>query len=235
MAPDDPADLDCLRRHLAGDREAFGELLARHRGRMWAVALRTTGNAEDAADALQDAALSAFRAAATFRRDAAVGTWLYRITVNACLDRLRRQAARPTVHYPDADSAVWREATADPTDMAEQRELRVVLEQALATLPADQRAAVVLVDVQGLPVQEAAHALGVPTGTVKSRCARGRAKLAEVLREMRNPPPDRDVSVQIGPKAAAVGPARPAPPGAVEFEPNTGSATTPHDKERGAR
>lgn len=199
---DDAADLDCLRRHLAGDREAFGELLARHRGRLWAVALRTTGNPEDAADALQDAALSAFKAAGSFRQDSAVGTWLYRITVNACLDRLRRQAARPTVHYPDADSAVWREATADPVDMAEQRELRLVLEQALARLPVDQRAAVVLVDVQGLPVEEAAAVLGVPGGTVKSRCARGRAKLAQALREVRNPAAASDVSVQIDRPAA---------------------------------
>jgi RNA polymerase sigma-70 factor (ECF subfamily) len=199
---DDAADLDCLRRHLAGDREAFGELLTRHRGRMWAVALRTAGNPEDAADALQDAALSAFKAAGNFRQDSAVGTWLYRITVNACLDRLRRQAARPTVHYPDPDSPVWRQATADPTDMAEQRELRLVLEQALAQLPVDQRAAVVLVDVQGLPVEEAAGVLGVPTGTVKSRCARGRAKLATTLRELRNPGADPDVSVQIDRPAA---------------------------------
>jgi RNA polymerase sigma-70 factor (ECF subfamily) len=199
---DDAADRDCLRRHLAGDREAFGELLARHRGRMWAVALRTAGNPEDAADALQDAALSAFKAAGSFRQDSAVGTWLYRITVNACLDRLRRQAARPTVHYPDPDSAVWRQATADPVDMAEQRELRLVLEQALARLPVDQRAAVVLVDVQGLPVEEAASVLGVPVGTVKSRCARGRGKLAASLRELRNPGADPDVSVQIDRPAA---------------------------------
>lgn len=196
-ARDDAADLDCLRRHQAGDREAFGELLARHRGRMWAVALRTAGNPEDAADALQDAALSAFKAAGSFRQDSAVGTWLYRITVNACLDRLRRAAARPTVHYPEPDSAVWRQATEDPTDMAEQRELRMVLEQALAQLPVEQRAAVVLVDVQGLSVEEAAAALGVPNGTVKSRCARGRAKLAVTLRELRNPGTDPDVSVQI--------------------------------------
>jgi RNA polymerase sigma-70 factor (ECF subfamily) len=194
---DDAADRECLRRHQAGDREAFGELLARHRGRMWAVALRTAGNPEDAADALQDAALSAFKGAGAFRQDSAVGTWLYRITVNACLDRLRRQAARPTVHYPDPDSAVWRQATEDPTDMAEQRELRLVLEQALAQLPTDQRAAVVLVDVQGLPVEEAAAVLRVPSGTVKSRCARGRAKLAAALRDLRNPEGDPDVSVQI--------------------------------------
>jgi RNA polymerase sigma-70 factor (ECF subfamily) len=81
--------------------------------------------------------------------------------------------------------------------MAEQRELRLVLEQALAQLPVDQRAAVVLVDVEGLPVEEAAAVLGVPGGTVKSRCARGRAKLAAALRDLRNPGGDPDVSVQI--------------------------------------
>jgi RNA polymerase sigma-70 factor (ECF subfamily) len=225
MAPDEQGDFDFLRRHLAGDREAFGELLARHRGRMWAVALRTAGNPEDAADALQDAALSAFRAAASFRFDSAVGTWLYRITVNACLDRRRRAAARPTVHYPDPESPVWREATADPTDMAEQRELRLVLEQALAELPVEQRTAVVLVDVQGLAVDEAARVLGVPSGTVKSRCARGRAKLAGMLREAEifqrsgNLSPRRDVSVQIDPKAA----------------PLTELPAAPESKERGAR
>ncbi|MBR7834349.1 RNA polymerase sigma factor SigM [Actinospica durhamensis] len=225
MAPDEQADLDCLRRHLAGDREAFGELLARHRGRMWAVALRTSGNPEDAADALQDAALSAFRAAGNFRRDSSVGTWLYRITVNACLDRRRRAAVRPTVHYPDPESPVWREAVTDPVDMAEQRDLRLVLEQALATLPLEQRAAVVLVDVQGLPVEEAARVLGVPSGTVKSRCARGRAKLAGILRDSGipprrgNPSPDRDVSVQINPRTAAP----------VE------STAAPENRERGAR
>jgi RNA polymerase sigma-70 factor (ECF subfamily) len=213
---DDAADLDCLRRHLAGDREAFGELIARHRGRLWAVALRTTGNPEDAADALQDAALSAFKAAGSFRQDSAVGTWLYRITVNACLDRLRRAAARPTVHYPDPDSAVWSAATADPVDMAEQRELRLLLEQALALLPQEQRAAVVLVDVQGLPVDEAAAVLEVPVGTVKSRCARGRAKLAAALRDVRNPQPPPDVSVQ--PEISA-----------------TSDRTTAPDKKRGAR
>ena len=80
--------------HVAGDPDAFGELFARHRGRLWAVALRTTGNPEDAADALQDAMISAFKRAESFRGDSAVTTWLHRIVVNACLDRLRRAKVR---------------------------------------------------------------------------------------------------------------------------------------------
>jgi RNA polymerase sigma-70 factor (ECF subfamily) len=187
-ASDDAADRALMLRHVDGDPDAFSELFNRHRDRLWAVALRTIGDPEEAADALQDAAVSAFRAAATFRSESAVGTWLYRIVVNACLDRMRRQAARPTVRYPDEQSPSWQRAVRDPSDMAENRELRIVLEDALASLPIDQRAAIVAVDVEGLSVDEAAQALGVAPGTIKSRCARGRAKLAVLLADLRNRP-----------------------------------------------
>jgi RNA polymerase sigma-70 factor, ECF subfamily len=218
-ALDDAADRGLLARHVEGDPEAFSELFNRHRDRLWAVALRTTGDPEDAADALQDAAVSAFRAAAAFRSESAVGTWLYRIVVNACLDRIRRQAARPTVRYPDEQSAAWQRAVRDPADMAENRELRIMLENALASLPLDQRAAVVAVDLEGLSVQEAAEALGVPPGTVKSRCARGRAKLATLLTDLRNHPQSAPVQPQT--------PTRDAP--------GTGVGDSPEPMERGVR
>jgi RNA polymerase sigma-70 factor, ECF subfamily len=192
-AQSDAADRALLARHAAGDRDAFGELFQRHRDRLWSVALRTTGDPEEAADALQDAMVNAFRAADRFRSEAAVGTWLYRIVVNACIDRIRRNTSRPTVQYPHEQSPGWERAVRDPSDMAANRDLRIVLEQALAELPADQRAAVVAVDVGGLPVEEAAAALGVPVGTVKSRCARGRARLAVALAEFRNQSPVRPV------------------------------------------
>ena len=95
------SDVALLEAHLAGDPDAFGELFRRHRDRLWAVALRTTGNPEDAADALQDALISAFRRADSFRGDAAVTTWLHRIVVNACLDRLRRRKVRAADPLPD--------------------------------------------------------------------------------------------------------------------------------------
>lgn len=171
-------DAALLRDHAAGDRAAFGELFRRHRDRLWAVALRTTGDREDAADALQDALLSAYRAADRFRGDAAVTTWLHRIVVNACLDRLRRRQARPTVSLADTEPA-----PAPPPD----RETVLVVRAALTELPVDQRAALVLVELEGYPVAEAAKILGVPVGTVKSRCARGRARLALLLGEPRNP------------------------------------------------
>ncbi len=174
--PDEQDALDraLLEAHVGGDPTAFDTLVRRHRQRLWAVALRTTGHPEDAADAVQDACLSAFRAAATYRGDAKVTTWLHRIVVNACLDRARRQAVRPTVPLPE-------QPPADPRDLLSERETGLDITAALAALPEDQRVAIVLVDLQGLPVDQAAAVLGVPPGTVKSRCFRGRARLAVSL------------------------------------------------------
>ena len=97
----DRSDADLLRLHVDGDPDAFGELFARHRDRLWAVAVRTLRDPEDAADALQDAMISAFRRAGSFRGESAVTTWLHRIVVNACLDRMRRRAARPELAEGD--------------------------------------------------------------------------------------------------------------------------------------
>jgi RNA polymerase sigma-70 factor (ECF subfamily) len=164
-----------IERHCAGDADAFGEIVRRHRDRMWAVALRTLGDPDDAADAVQDACVSAFRAAATFRGDARVTTWLHRIVVNACIDVTRRRQARPTTPLPDDDAA-----PAAPDELTA-RDRATDVARALASLPVEQAAALVLVDSLGYPVEEAARILDAPTGTVKSRCARGRARLAIVL------------------------------------------------------
>lgn len=181
-------DTALLALHRDGDPDAFGVLFTRHRDRLWAVALRTTGHPEDAADALQEALISAYRRAADFRGDAAPTTWLHRIVVNACLDRLRRNKVRAASALPDdleeyaARGAVL--AAADEEDPAEQAlvsERRAWVLAALELIPAEQRAALVLVDMEGYPVEEAARILDCPVGTVKSRCSRGRARLAEVL------------------------------------------------------
>lgn len=192
-------DAELLTAHVAGDPLAFTELVQRHRDRLWAVALRTTGDPEDAADALQDALISAFRRADSFRGESAVTTWLHRIVVNACLDRLRRRQVRLANPLPDDDladsSAAIGAALIDPRDELSQREDRLEIARALATLPDEQREAVLLVDVEGYSVEEAAALLDCPTGTVKSRCSRGRAKLAKQLASLRNP----DVSPPVVP------------------------------------
>jgi len=177
---DDASDRALLAAHVAGDPDAFDELVRRHRSRMWAVALRTLGDPEEAADAVQDACVSAFRAAGSYRGEARVTTWLHRVVVNACLDRARRRAVRPTVPLPD-------QPPADPRDRLAERETGIEVEKGLAALPVEQRIALVLVDLQGLSVAEAAAVLDVPEGTVKSRCSRGRARLAVLLGHLRNP------------------------------------------------
>ncbi|WP_370945835.1 RNA polymerase sigma factor SigM [Amycolatopsis sp. cg5] len=182
-----PTDADLIQAHAAGDPHAFSELVRRHRDRMWAVALRTVRDPEEAADALQDAFISAFRAAGNFRAESQVTTWLHRIVVNACLDRIRRRQARPTVPMPE--SGEFNEPAA-PGDSMSERETKLLIKDALDTLPEDQRAPIVLVDVEGYSVADTAKLLGIAEGTVKSRCARGRAKLAKVLGHLRNPDAD---------------------------------------------
>lgn len=181
-------DQELLRAHVAGDTDAFGVLVARHRDRLWPVALRMMRNPEEAADALQDAYVAAFRRAGSYRGEAQVTTWLHRVVVNACLDRIRRNQVRATDPLPaDPDRAqrLGSVAVADPAELQEQR---TEVSQALALLSPDQRAALVLVDMQGYSVDEAAQILGCAPGTVKSRCARGRARLLPLLAHLRSAP-----------------------------------------------
>jgi RNA polymerase sigma-70 factor (ECF subfamily) len=177
------SDAELLRAHADGDGAAFEQLVRRHRDRMWAVALRTSRDREEAADALQDALISAYRAAGSFRGESAVTTWLHRIVVNACLDRMRRRQSRATVPLPEEGPG----EPAEARDEVAERDTRLVVEDALAQLPVGQRAAIVLVDLEGYSVADTAVMLGVPEGTVKSRCARGRARLAVLLGHLRNP------------------------------------------------
>jgi RNA polymerase sigma-70 factor (ECF subfamily) len=195
---DGVGDAELLRRHVGGDRDAFGELFRRHRGRLWAVAVRTLADPEDAAEALQDAMIKAYQAAGTFRGGSAVTTWLHRIVVNACLDRIRAAGRRPTVPLPEDG----REPVAFPSPASEdpqQAALRLTVHAALAELPFDQRAVLVYIDMLGYPVEEVAAILKVRPGTVKSRASRARKRLAARLPEFDpapgagNPPGQRGV------------------------------------------
>ncbi|MBB5493987.1 RNA polymerase sigma-70 factor (ECF subfamily) [Nocardiopsis metallicus] len=187
-----------MSRHAQGDEQAFAVLVRRHRERLWAVAIRMMGEPEEASDALQDAFLSAFRAADRFRGDAQVTTWLHRIVVNACHDRLRRRKVRPATPTEDETLDVISNERLSRSggghDHAAQTEARLDVHAALELLPLDQRMALTLVDMLGYRVDEAAEILEVASGTVKSRCARGRAKLLPSLAHLRNPGPPRDVT-----------------------------------------
>jgi RNA polymerase sigma-70 factor (ECF subfamily) len=174
-----PSDAELLAAHRAGDRHAFGELVARYRNRMWGIAVRTLRHPEDAADVVQEALVAAYRGAGSYRGEASVRTWLHRILVNACIDRLRKERRQVTVPLADAEPCDRRQ------DVAMDVVTRLSVVDALAELPPHQRVAVVLVDVQGWPVDEVAEVLEVPVGTVKSRCARGRVRLGTLLGHLR--------------------------------------------------
>ena len=199
MTAPERSDAELLRAHAEGDPRAFEELVRRHRDRLWAVALRTLREPEEAADALQDALISAYRAAGSFRAESAVTTWLHRIVVNACLDRIRRQQVRPTVTLPEEGPG----EPADRRDRMAERDTVMAIEEALGQLAVEQRAAITLVDIEGYSVADTAQILGVAEGTVKSRCARGRAKLAVLLGHLRNL--DEPAAVLPGPGAREEG------------------------------
>ena len=162
-----------------GDRAALEALLRRHYDRVHAVCRRIAGPTRDADDATQEAMISIVRGITRFDRRSAFSTWIYRIATNAALDELRRRQRRPALHVV-ADEAP---EVVDP--LAERRVDGVVdrlsIDDALAALPDDFRAAVVLRDVADLDYAEIADVLGVPVGTVKSRIARGRGQLADLL------------------------------------------------------
>ena len=255
----DPDDRALLAAHLDGDAEAFGTLFARHRDRLWAVALRTTGDPEEAADALQDAMVAAFRRAASYRGDAAVTTWLHRVVVNACLDRLRRRKVRLAEPLPDdlddhadrgslaTSDTMSGPGTEDPADRAVAGERRSAVLAALDTLPAEQRAALVLVDMEGYSVEATAAILECAPGTVKSRCSRGRARLLPLLADLAAPgrepgnhspgprvpstPPDpgagKPPAADHPPQALPPAPPRPPSPTAPGSDPEQSPSTRP--------
>lgn len=189
VSEDPRTDSELLRAHVDGDNDAFAVLFSRHRDRLWAVSLRTTGNPEEAADGLQDGMIAAYRRAGSFRGEAQVTTWLHRVVVNACLDRLRAGKVRRAEALPDdleeyGDKGSLSVASApadDPADASLREERRAQVLAALRTLPHQQRAALVLVDMEGYSVAEAADILDCAEGTVKSRCSRGRSRLATLL------------------------------------------------------
>jgi RNA polymerase sigma-70 factor (ECF subfamily) len=163
----------------AGDHAAFTEVMKTHEDRVFAVCLRILADRESALDATQDTFLTAFRKAGQFQGHSALGTWLYRIAVNTCYDQLRRAKRRPTQPMPEQVEVADEMAESVLTSSAYRHEILA----ALRSLPVEFRAAVVLSDIEGMPLPEVALALAVPVGTVKSRVFRGRRLLAELLGE----------------------------------------------------
>jgi RNA polymerase sigma-70 factor (ECF subfamily) len=175
-----------VERARAGDREAFAALIRRHDRGLRGLAYRLLGDRERMDDALQEAYLRAFRALPRFRGAADLGTWLYRIAYNACLDELesaRRSAALSLEDAPERGDG--------RPELAESLSARKDLAEALAELAPPDRAAVLLVDAQGFDYASAGHVLGVPAGTIASRLNRARRSLRRALAERLEGVPER--------------------------------------------
>jgi RNA polymerase sigma-70 factor (ECF subfamily) len=157
-----------------GDQEAFAAVIRHYDPGLRALAYRLLGNRDLMDDVLQEAYVKAFKALPRFRGDSRLGTWLYRIAYNACLDELRR--SRRTEELPL--EAELPSGAAEPGDLVAGRG---DLARALAALPSEERAAVLLVDAQGFDYRESAQILGIPEGTVASRLNRARASLRMAL------------------------------------------------------
>lgn len=176
-------DVDLLQRYLTGDVDAFDELMAAHQDRVFGICLRMLRDRDAALDGVQETFLTVFRKADRYKAEAAFSTWLYRVAVNTCYDQLRRAKRRSADALPEGHDP------ADPrgADAFSSVEVRPEIEAALQQIAPDFRAAVVLVDLEGLALETAADMLGVPIGTVKSRVFRGRRQLAEHLGNLRGP------------------------------------------------
>jgi RNA polymerase sigma-70 factor (ECF subfamily) len=173
-------DAALVERCRQGDLGAFEEIYAAHAGRLYSLVCRMLGNPADAEDLLQDIFLSAHRKLDSFRGDAALGTWLYRLAVNHCLDYLRSRAARTNQLTSGLDEEFGLD-DAGSRRLAEQTLTTMDLERALARLPEGCRAAFVLHDVQGLEHREVAEVLGIAEGTSKSQVHKARLRLRAIL------------------------------------------------------
>ena len=181
--PASPAagDIDHLvvARARRGDHRAFAQIVDHYDDRLRGLAFRLLGDRDRMDDVLQEAYVKAFRALPRFKGEAALGTWLYRIVYNACIDDLRGR--KVVVSLDDGGDGPERaDPRLGPADLAVERG---DLAAALDTLPPDQRAAVLLVDAYGLDYDEAADVLGVATGTIGSRLSRARTALRALLRD----------------------------------------------------
>jgi RNA polymerase sigma-70 factor, ECF subfamily len=183
------ADEDLLEQFLNGNEYAFTELVRRHEDRIFALALKMTGNRTDALDATQDTFVLAFRQAGKFRGDSAFGTWLYRIGINASKDLLRKRKRLPE---PNEELHEVREEQIGRPAVEDQVANRLDVKRALADLNDDYREAVCLHDIGGVSYEEIATVTGVSIGTVKSRISRGRKRLGEVLEQQSVPPASKD-------------------------------------------
>lgn len=175
-----------IRRCCEGDRICFDALVTRYASRVYNIAFRITGHAQDAEDAAQETFVRAFRAMRKFRFQCEFSTWLYRIAVNASLDELKRRKRRPAAFSSlkqdeDEPDPQYSTREPDPQQTLQERERQAVIARALNALPPHYRLVLTLYDIEGHSYQEIAAVTDTPVGTVKSRLNRARLALRALL------------------------------------------------------
>lgn len=186
----EPPDAELLRRYRLGESHAFDEIVDRYETRVWAVAIRMVGNAEDARDVSQDVFISAMRALRNFREESLLSTWLHRVTVNASLDLIRKRKRAQARALEDVREQADDEPGPEHHAVTSSRAVEV--QRALQKISEEHRAVLVLHDLQDLDYGEVAAALNIPLGTVKSRIHRARAEMAKLLGHLRDAEPMTD-------------------------------------------
>lgn len=177
-----------------GDSTAFEKLVLLYERKVYATAFRYTGNEHDAMDVSQEVFIRVFRFLNTFNLESSFSTWIYRITVNACKDFIRKRTARGELPLEIADeesgdyTVEISDSTYDPVEIYEQAELRQEIQQAIDSLPPSYKEIVVLRDLGGLSYDEISQELSIEIGTVKSRLSRAREKLRNFLLQNGNKP-----------------------------------------------
>ncbi len=177
-------EMELVTRSKAGDVEAFATLVRRYQDRLYNLAYRMLGNADDACDMVQESFMAAFEGLGGFRGDAAFYTWLYRVAVNKCLAHRRARAGKREFAVGGSDATPLETAgskAVTPDIMMERLETGEAVQRAIMGLPEDYRVVVVLKDVEGFEYEEIAEMAGIALGTVKSRLHRARLLLREAL------------------------------------------------------
>ena len=178
-------DEELVARSIRGDADSFNELVLRWERPIYALAYRTIGREEDARDVCQETFLRAFRALPGFRGQAKFSSWLYRIALNLCRDWMRRERRAPIVQMPEDVDLMELAAAARPSESIEtvvaRKDLARIVGRVMATLPVEQRTAIVLKEYHGLTFQEIADLVGCPLSTVKTRLYQGLTVLRREL------------------------------------------------------
>jgi RNA polymerase sigma-70 factor (ECF subfamily) len=181
-------DRHCVQKVKEGDLSAFNQLVLKYRNRVMGIAARMLGDRIEAEDLAQDVFVKVYHGLKTFHEEALFSTWLYRITANSCLNhRKKRRHGNQVSQVMDNPEPCFSTEMSNPHSLLEKKELKIVLEKAIQALPQDQKAVLILRDIEGLSYEEIANSLGLELGTVRSRLHRARMAVRTSIDEVFSP------------------------------------------------